>query len=681
MIKRLSIIIIIFMGIGLTSHAQVSPKNVPKVTEQVTKEKKSLLKRLSDALKFTKNARQKERVRIIAIIDTMLKDSLFLSGKEYSQSQKMLKDSLWAKLGNLQLAIEKIKAEQEKQRNNAIVPSGGETPPKEPEEDEKVNNDQYIESLINAILGKEKVPDPVKATERRQQLALIKKLLIEPALYKDTIKHEDKTGKLIHLFERQRTVKLKHAAEVWGFLPSNSSEIELNYRLYSAIVVDGFVLNGATGRNMNNLQLDNSELYHRTKAMGNSLILSINASSKETNTFLQSSFAQEQFTSKIAATLAANHMDGLNIQFSGVNQLLSKPLVKFISNLSKTCKKTSKKFSLNITIPAFDVEKGYSISTLSPFIDKFLIDFTQKLPENGQPLAPLKQQSDYSIETCVSRYLSAGEQNPAKFIILLPFYGIKWDINEMGKATNPDILSYSRIRSGYQFVPVTYDQQTANALIELTDSTGKPHTKIWFDDENTLGQKFDFALNDGLGGVAISNLTADVGYGELSDELAYKFLVPDTSTVAEIDLTYKNQKFGWDYIVRNLKTYFFVLGNPCHYTHDIVDRTLLSYINLILIVICAILGFYCCAKIRSEGNDWAYKKPLLIITGFMLFIFITCGFAWIYLDADIPWFGVDNECIDMPFLILYLIILIGIALGIILMRLILFPIVRQEDTP
>ena len=52
--------------------------------------------------------------------------------------------------------------------------------------------------------------------------------------------------------------------------------------------------------------------------------------------------------------------------------------------------------------------------------------------------------------------------------------------------------------------------------------------RIWTDNESTLGKKYGFILDSKLNGIAISTLGYDAGYGELWDELAYKFLAPDT---------------------------------------------------------------------------------------------------------------------------------------------------------
>jgi hypothetical protein len=655
-------------------------RNTIQSTQQDSSKKKiSLLKRLANAFKFRANSHAREKIRVIRIIDTLIKDSVLLSGKGFTKDQLSLKDSVESRLASFYEILRKIQSDYEKNKPVIIpecheCPSENKTPDpqKEAADQEKLNNDKYIDGLIKAILGTEKNQPPSTPDTKPERLALIRKLAQQSHIFKDTLNKK---------FERERMVKLKQAAEVWGFHPYNSGEIDLNYRVFSTIVIDAFVLNGSNGRSMNDLDLKNFEVSRRAKVMGSRLIMGITSDNVNTNTFLQSSFAQTQFTSKIISILAQNNMEGLNIKFSGVNNKLSVHLLNFISALSRECKKNNRNFILSLTIPAFDITRGYNLAALAPFTDRFLIDFREKLPGGPGPLAPLKQQSDYSIETCVSRYLNAYNLLPSKLIILLPYYGIKWDFDKKGKGKNPISLSYNKIRARYQFAPISYDEQTASAIIEVSDTTGKVNEKIWFDNEYTLGKKFDFALSEGLAGVAIWDLTADIGYGELADELAYKFLVPDTITTRVTDLSLQNQKFGWEYIIRNLKTYYFVLGHPCDTAHNYVDRTLLSYINIILIVICAGLAIFCFSRLRTRGDEWPAKKTMFIITGLMTFTLITFGFAWIFLDPNIPWFGLDKECIDMPFLVLYLIILTGIGLGILLMWLLLFPIVRQEDTP
>lgn len=634
--------------------------------------KLSLLKKLSEALKFRKHAREKERIRVIYLIDEYIK-----MAEQAPGSSKFEIASINNKLATLQTMICKIQSDLG--NNIPLPPTPDPKPLPIPDIPEPapapavVNNDKYIQELISAIVSGNQPAMDASSLPKQERLALIKNLILQPIVFKDTLNK---------VFERERSVKLKHAAEVWGFFPYTNRAVDLNYRLFNTLVINAYELNGRTGRSQKNLDLKNFEVSRRAKLMGNKLIIGVTADAANTSNFLQHGFAQNQFLTEITSALAENDIDGVNIQFKGLNARLSMPMLAFINRLSTACRKGSKQFILSITIPDFDLHSGYDLAGLAPLTDRFLIDFSQhSSPNLPGPLAPLKQQSDYSIETCVSRYLNGSNLSPSKLILLLPFYGIKREFDPKGKAKNPIQLSYSKIRANYQFLPVNYDQQTATAIIEILDTGGIVKEKIWFDNEHTLAKKFDFALKGGLAGVAIRDMVADIGYGELSDELAYKFLLPDTITTKLVNLDLKNQKFGWAYIIRNLKTYYEALGNPCQPTKDAIDRSLLTWVNIMLIVICSGLGIFCYTRMRTKGDGWINKKPMLIITSIMTFILITCAFAWLYLDQRIPWFGMDKSCIDMPFLVLYLIILTGIAIGILLMRLLLVPIARQEDTP
>lgn len=659
-------------ALKLQGKSELGNNAIVFLQQDSSQNKLSLLKKLSEALKFRKHAREKERIRVIQLIDEYIKMAELAPG-----SSKFSIASINNKLATLQTMICKIQSDLENDKPSPPIPDPKPIPdipePAPAPIPAVVNNDKYIDELIKAIMSGNQPAIDAPSQAKQERLALIKNLILQPIVLKDTLNK---------VFERERSVKLKHAAEVWGFFPYTNRAVDLNYRVFNTLVINAYELNGRTGRSQKNLDLKNFEVSRRAKLMGSKLIIGVTADAANTSNFLQQGFAQNQFLTEITSALLENDLDGVNIQFKGLNARLSMPMLAFINRLSTACRKGNKKFILSITLPDFDLHRGYDLAGLAPLTDRFLIDFSQpSSPNLPGPLAPLKQQSDYSIETCVSRYLNASNLSPSKLILLLPFYGIKREFDPKGKAKNPIQLSYSKIRANYQFLPVNYDDQTATAIIEILDTAGKLREKIWFDNEHTLAKKFDFALQGGLAGVAIRDMIADIGYGELSDELAYKFLLPDTITTKLVNLELKNQKFGWAYIIRNLRTYYEALGNPCQPTKDAIDRTLLTWINIILIVICSGLGIFCYHQMRTKGDGWINKKPMLIITSIISFILITCAFAWLYLDQRIPWFGMDKACIDMPFLVLYLIILSGIAIGILLMRLLLFPIVRQEDTP
>jgi hypothetical protein len=108
--------------------------------------------------------------------------------------------------------------------------------------------------------------------------------------------------------------------------------------------------------------------------------------------------------------LQQRNADGINIALTGVNQRLRPYFVSFMNSLSKAYRTKSKKYLVNITLPVYDGARGYDIPVLDTLTDRFIIDFSKKPTNFPGPIAPLTDESDYSIQSSVSRYLNVGRR-------------------------------------------------------------------------------------------------------------------------------------------------------------------------------------------------------------------------------------------------------------------------------
>src|SRR5690606_5598575 len=132
-------------------------------------------------------------------------------------------------------------------------------------------------------------------------------------------------------------------------------------------------------------------------------------------------------------------------------------------------------------LPVYDDLKAYDIVNLDPLVDRFIIDFSKKPTNYPGPVAPLNDDSDYNIQSSVSRYLNAGIP-PYKFILCLSYSGAEFEQDPFTKTEHfKGYVPYKTIRLNYQYAPVTYNEEKAYASIETRDDEGNLTGYIYFD--------------------------------------------------------------------------------------------------------------------------------------------------------------------------------------------------------
>ncbi|WP_171972505.1 glycosyl hydrolase family 18 protein [Mucilaginibacter polytrichastri] len=634
-----------------------------------------LLKKLSNALKFRKNSLTKEKKRVIDIIGQVLRDSSITTTKDLGDLKNDLTASNKMQFDSLMKLIQEIKA-QKPQKIEVLVPADGtKVDPNTPPEPVSDPNTKYINALIDKLVPilKDNKEIEQQKEAKQKKLKLLRSIYNHPSVFRDTI--NDSTAV-------DYTVKIRQKANVWGFYEYGTNTANFDFKVLNTLDYFAYFLNGKTGYSKNFTGWDSLEVIKDVQYARNKVILSVfNDDAINTAAFLTNEEAQNNMVNSTLNLLSSRNADGVNITFRNLNKKLSGNFVRFITRLNKAYKSGKKQYSVNITIPAFDQGHAYDLNKLDSLTDNFLIDFSVRTTTKFGPIAPLHQESDYSIESCVSRYLNSVVP-PYKFILLLPYNGTLWKTNiKTGVNTFNRYIPYSEIRSKYQFSPVEFDKVAASSKIELKDANGIVNGAIWYDDENTLDEKYDFVLQNGLGGVAVSPLGADEGYGELWDALASKFLKIDTVISARINLKHATKLSGWEYIKSTLQVYYRVLEHPC--LPENPDNRLIMYFNIfwvILTLATAVILIYC---LKNSGDTWQWKKPVIITLICEVNILVITIFMWLYLADSIPWFGAGsgNNCIDMPFSKLLIIIVSGILLGTAVMRFLIFPAIKKDDTP
>lgn len=152
------------------------------------------------------------------------------------------------------------------------------------------------------------------------------------------------------------------------------------------------------------------------------------------------------------------------------------------------------------------------------------------------------------IRSVVEEYMAElGEKHRSSLILGLPYHGaIWWDEDEqrVGDERFISYISYNQVRQmvATGLVELVYDKARhsmmasvmdtlvlrdttylSDELMEITIDSVLPGFKIYFDNSTSLSEKFDFAMERGMGGVAIWALGFDHGYHELWQTLEEGF--------------------------------------------------------------------------------------------------------------------------------------------------------------
>lgn len=649
------------------------------LTVQDTAKKPNLLKSLLEAIKFRKKAITKEQERVQVIIEKMIAKNSSLAT---IQDLEKLRDdiSLANKLqfDTLLALIKEIRIPD----NHTITVQPEDTP--NPNKPFKINkeldpNDKYINDLVDRLVpiltnNKE---DQERKKSKQERLNLMRVIYSDKNTFIDTI--NDSTVISYRL-------KLNHKAEVLANHRFDAAYSTNKYNLstISTLIYNYYEVDPSTGLANNMNRWKDASIVSKVKDLGGKVVLTITTkNSLETAKFLTNGTAKNNLINNTLNLLEQRDGDGVNVSLTGLNAKLRSQFTDFISSLSNALRSKSREYQILITIPVYDETKAYNIMALDTLVDRFIIDFSKKPTNFPGAISPLTDESDYNIQSSVSRYLNIGIP-PYKFILGLSYYGVQFEKNQdSGVEKLKAYIPYNQIRLNHQYAPVNYNKDQAFASIETRDDDGNLTGHIYYDNENSLEQKYDFVIQNGLGGVSIQELGADEGYGELWDALAYKFISIDT--VSQETISLKPVKIKdvtiWGYIKLNSISYYYALQYPCDVRFDHPDTLLLTIVNIFLAVISLIALGILIYQIKDKGEKWKWKKPLIKVLIISINLFIITIFMWLYIDNSFPWFGAGENCISMPFLVLLMIIFTGILFGSLIMRFLIFPAIQHDEKP
>lgn len=706
------------------------------VSPNDTLPKVSLLKAISNFLKFHKNIRNAERKRILEVIsNSPLKDSIMVNAREIDLLNKALSKAINQRFDSLVSLINLIKlsqGEEDSLSRQNTTGNGSNT----------AISDTAINDLINKILPllQKKAEEDSTGLKNLTMLKNIRYFYGRAKKRVDTVKIND-------VYE----LRLERKAPVYSFFraPMDGNYLDYNFSIISTLIYDGYLVNGQTGSCINLGGEATSDVLRTARLAGCSILLTFNlTNSYSITSFLQNENQQEEtFINAVLKLMQEQNANGINLNFNGINSSYRLAFVMFVHTLLEAMGNKFPQCQLVITVPPGNKDFAYDINKLNAPGVKFLIDFGAMTPGRiACPPASLKGENSNGIESTISRYLNSNVAS-SKFIIGLPYYGSQWEIyNKNGAGQFVKYLTLDEIASHFH-EPSLYDPQTASTFINLLNENNKLTGQIWYNNAKAMDNIYGFILQNGLGGIAVEPMETKIGYADIWAGIGNNFLQFDTlpillglnmaisdaqySVKMYVDSIKKNERFSasWDSVINYswesdslgrgslLKSIRFLFEYPCKKNFILSDDTLrqmyregtpyLSYIkassvlffrisrvtefflaivSLFFLLGFLIIGYIYLSKLRKIGSTWKFRKTAGIILLLLAALMILFIFMYMFLSDLIPGFGANSgagnmACYNMPFGILLMIIISGILLGVLIMRYLIFPIIKKDDVP
>lgn len=329
-------------------------------------------------------------------------------------------------------------------------------------------------------------------------------------------------------YKRPLNCRLKKT--VYGYHPYWTAEtnfLNYDYSLLSTFCFFAYDLNSYTGNYKTIHNWQTTQAITLAQNAGCDIELCITNFGGDKNArFLQNKTAWTNFVKTVIPVLDMRNANGINLDFENVYQKNGANLVSFVQFVSNQFALLRPGTRITMAIPPYTTS-AYPVTELSNYVDKFIImayDYHCSDSKQAGPVAPLN--GSYSIESSVNKFLSMGI-HPDKFVLAVPYYGREWKTQS---STVPSASTqylkaptYSQIKSNYatRLKPRWHTKSATPYFVKFANNEV---SQCWYDNENSLEKKYDYAINNQLNGVAIWALGYDDGTDELWKLLENKFV-------------------------------------------------------------------------------------------------------------------------------------------------------------
>ena len=240
--------------------------------------------------------------------------------------------------------------------------------------------------------------------------------------------------------------------------------------------------------------------------------------------FLNNKTVQDSSISYLTNLVNSTSSNGICVDFDKLPPNSASAFISFLTQLKGSLKKSRK--TLTITLPANDFSNSFDVLKLNKVVDAYTLH-AFNFHHNGSaegPVAPLNDTGNFDIKRSVSKYLEKGIP-VQKLIVALPTYGIVWQKSLDGFVFKKHILLGQIKKELSETEPkpaVIMDSTTFTKQYDYT--TDGVVYRTYFDDAETLKEKINWLINQGIAGVGIWALGYDNGQMDIWEMIENNFV-------------------------------------------------------------------------------------------------------------------------------------------------------------
>jgi len=322
---------------------------------------------------------------------------------------------------------------------------------------------------------------------------------------------------------------------VFGYLPDweySTSKQYLQYSLLTHIAAFDFVVS-STGAISNPSYWPWTDVINLAHQNGVKIILcAVCFDTAAIRQLLTNSTVKQTFFTNVKNLITQYQMDGVNVDFEGMGTSLRGSILNtFMQDLSTYIHTQLPGKEVSFAGPAVNWG-GWVLSGLAAACDYIFImgyDFYGSWSTTTGPSSPLTGGTYNITNTINTQWSAVTNSTPEKLILGIPYFGAKWKARTSSPhATVQSWVSSTRFRDDAINV-VTYGKQWASDnqvpwyRWQISDTSWY---QVWFDNDSSLGLKYNLAEAKNLRGVGMWALGYDGARMELWNELQRRYFVP-----------------------------------------------------------------------------------------------------------------------------------------------------------
>ncbi len=258
------------------------------------------------------------------------------------------------------------------------------------------------------------------------------------------------------------------------------------------------------------------------------VMVAVNFNKDDIRNIITNNSVTNNFINNVISKINQYNLDGVNIDFEGLyTDDRGSRINNFMKALSDSVHANLPGKEVSFAAPAVNWGNHWNLSGLAASCDYLFImgyDFYGSWSSNTGPTAPLTGDSYNVTNTVLTQYASVTQNNPEKLILGVPYYGIHFKASSSAEnAPVTEFVESPRYRSTVSLISL-YGRKwsTKYKTPWLAWNDGVWH-QLWYDDDSSLGLKYDLAITHNLKGVGMWALNYDGTRNELWNELDIKF--------------------------------------------------------------------------------------------------------------------------------------------------------------